>query len=407
MEEFDEFRPPPPGRWHVPAQPVPEDDWSDEHDVAPVVRRRQQREVEAEDEFENVEFVEADDSAQYEAYDYDSAQYEAYDDFEVDEPEFEVDDDIDPWPVDDVVSSRPEPRAMPEPVLAVPVPPLAPPVEDIPAPKLTPKEDRTQRRLTKFARMDRRFALIIDVDGPKVRLGILWFLALVFASAVGRYSVGALFSVVTVVAALQIAAHLMIEEDRRSRLVAGGIAGLLTLSAIWGAQVVGGAVLVSVLVAAGVSQTTLDPEWRVPLMAMTVRAGLFVGLAGASAVLAHRVDAWAYFYLIFALSAYEAGSFLVGSGARNQIQGPLAGAALIAAVTFGASAFEFAPLTEKNTLVFGAMFAVLCPLGQLLGTALLPRADCKAPALRRIDSFLMAGPAYVVGLWIASGTLKW
>lgn len=46
-----------------------------------------------------------------------------------------------------------------------------------------------------------------------------------------------------------------------------------------------------------------------------VRAGFFVGLAGASPVLAHRVDSWAYFFLIISVSAYEAGSFLVGSGA--------------------------------------------------------------------------------------------
>lgn len=70
-------------------------------------------------------------------------------------------------------------------------------------------EERLHRRVAKFARMDRRFALIMDVRGPKVRLGVVWFVALVICSALGRFSVAALFSVVAVVAALQIAAHLM------------------------------------------------------------------------------------------------------------------------------------------------------------------------------------------------------
>lgn len=263
--------------------------------------------------------------------------------------------------------------------------------------------ERIDRRIAKLDKGERRFALIVDIEGPKVRMGLFWFLALVFASAVGRFSVALLFSVVCVVAALQVAAHLMIEEDRRSRLAAGVIAGLLTVSAVGGPKWTGAAALIAVGIAYGAASQTLDRDWMPQVTSLTLRAGFFIGLAGASAVLAHRVDAWAYFFLIFAMSAYEAGSFLVGSGARNQLQGPLAGSLAILAVTLGASAFEFPPLTETNTWIFGIIFAILCPLGQLAGTALLPRADAKAPALRRIDSYLLAGPVYVVGLWIASG----
>ena len=46
------------------------------------------------------------------------------------------------------------------------------------APPMTKKEERLHRRVAKFARMDRRFALIMDVRGPKVRLGVVWFVAL-------------------------------------------------------------------------------------------------------------------------------------------------------------------------------------------------------------------------------------
>lgn len=263
------------------------------------------------------------------------------------------------------------------------------------------REERIQRRKQKLDPGERRYSLIIDIEGPKVRLGLLWLFALIGASVAGRFSVALLFGIVAVVAALQVAAHLMIEEDKRARVAAGAIAGLITVSAVGGGKWVGAAVLIAVAIAFGVSRQTPDVDYANDVMALIIRAGFFVGLAGASPVLVQRVDAFAYMYLIFAVSGYEAGSFLIGSNAKNQLQGPIAGAATVALVGLGASAFEFPPLTERNTWVFAGMFALLCPLGQLLGTALLPRADAVTPALRRIDSYLLAGPAYVVGLWIA------
>ena len=50
--------------------------------------------------------------------------------------------------------------------------------------------------------------------------------------------------------------------------------------------------------------------------------------------------------------------------------------------------------------VFGGFAALLCPLGQVVASALLPRADAPAPALRRLDSLLLLGPTwpFLVGL---------
>ena len=49
---------------------------------------------------------------------------------------------------------------------------------------------------------------------------------------------------------------------------------------------------------------------------------------------------------------------------------------------------------------------VACPAGQLLDSALLPRANVHAPALRRIDSLLVVAPAWagLVGLYLANAT---
>ena len=53
-----------------------------------------------------------------------------------------------------------------------------------------------------------------------------------------------------------------------------------------------------------------------------------------------------------------------------------------------------------------ALAAVCCPVGQLVASALLPDPDSPAPALRRIDSFLVLGPlwAFLLGLYLTRVT---
>jgi len=40
--------------------------------------------------------------------------------------------------------------------------------------------------------------------------------------------------------------------------------------------------------------------------------------------------------------------------------------------------------------------AVCCPVGQWIASAILPRPDAHAPALRRIDTLLLLAPLWVV-----------
>jgi uncharacterized membrane protein YjfL (UPF0719 family) len=99
------------------------------------------------------------------------------------------------------------------------------------------------------------------------------------------------------------------------------------------------------------------------------------------------------------VSVYETGDYLVGSGSKNAVEGPLAGFAAIAVFAFALWVVTFVPFRENSLLAFGAMAAGLCPLGQLLGSALLPRSDAKASAVRRIDSLLVLGPVWVIAVW--------
>jgi hypothetical protein len=130
-------------------------------------------------------------------------------------------------------------------------------------------------------------------------------------------------------------------------------------------------------------------------------AGWFVGLAGGAVVQVDRIDAVALFFLLGAVSTYDAGDFLCSEGARNRWVGPLAGMLGVGVVT-GAMYFAVpAPFTAKQTLAVGAMLAVLCPAGQMFGSWLLPRSRSKAPALRRLDSWLLAAPAFAAVAWVA------
>ncbi|HET9541942.1 MAG TPA: hypothetical protein VFP02_02600, partial [Acidimicrobiales bacterium] len=103
--------------------------------------------------------------------------------------------------------------------------------------------------------------------------------------------------------------------------------------------------------------------------------------------------------LIIFVSVYEMGDYLVGSGSKNAIEGPLAGFAAIAVFAFALWVVTFVPFRDNALLAFGALAAGLCPLGQLMGSAVLPRSDAPASALRRLDSLLVLGPAWVVALW--------
>ena len=154
--------------------------------------------------------------------------------------------------------------------------------------------------------------------------------------------------------------------------------------------------------AAAVIAGFVTPEAReAPLAAMgyTLQCGLFVGLAAAAPTLAYRVDIGAAAALIIFVSVYEMGDYLVGSGSKNAIEGPLAGFAAIAVFAFALWVVTFVPFRANALLTFGALAAGLCPLGQLMGSAVLPRSDAPASALRRLDSLLVLGPAWVVALW--------
>jgi hypothetical protein len=238
-----------------------------------------------------------------------------------------------------------------------------------------------------------------DLDGPRVRMGVAWFVLAVAAAWAGMVAVAVLFGLVAGVAGLQTAAAWRRAGVRGNQLLAGVGALVVTLVAMFGIAITGAALVVFVTAAVVVAylQPGRAPAWL--RATITVRSGYFVALAASSAVFIDRTDGAALITLIVLVSGYEVGDFLVGTGASNPVEGPVAGIAAVIVLTFAVSVFEFPPFEAGSAWVFGGLVAVLAPLGRFAAPILMPEPDARVPALRRLDSYLLVTPVWAWMLW--------
>jgi hypothetical protein len=188
---------------------------------------------------------------------------------------------------------------------------------------------------TRRQRFRRRYAVVYDIDGPRVRLGILWFIGASIALVVGPLAAAVVYGGAAAVAATQTAHVWRRRKPRPNRLVAAGLAGGVGLGACFGAGGAGVAVLAGT--AAAVAVAAADRKSRNPTVTdagWTIQCSLPVGLAAMSMVLLTRLDQGSAIALLLLVSAYETGDYLVGSGSRSPYEGPVAGIAALTVVTF-------------------------------------------------------------------------
>ena len=93
------------------------------------------------------------------------------------------------------------------------------------------------------------------------------------------------------------------------------------------------------------------------------------------------------------VGAYEAGDYIVGSGACNSLEGPLAGITASTLLALPWRSSWSSPSTPQGVVLLG-FTAVACPLGQIVASAALPGAG--VPALRRLNTLIVLAP-----LWAA------
>jgi hypothetical protein len=236
-------------------------------------------------------------------------------------------------------------------------------------------------------------------DGPRVTFGALWFVLLVGAIVLSPVAVAILVSVVAALAALQ-NTHAWFPDSSSARVWAaaaaltGGLGGFLG-----GLGVVAGVGLsAAVCLAFGVAVPSRYPVGY--MIGVLLRSSVPPALAASSlAALAGR-ELGAVIALVAMVSAYEMGDFIVGSGSNNAVEGPVSGVVALGSVVFILWILVPAPFTQQGIVLFGVLTALCSPLGQVYASALLPRGAAWAPALRRIDSYLVAAPLWLLLLAI-------
>lgn len=250
-----------------------------------------------------------------------------------------------------------------------------------------------------------RYAVVYDTSGPKVTLGVLWFLLVIAALTQGWAPTALVFGVAAGWAALETAQRQAEVGAGAEPRVAGVAGAVVATAAAAGAAALGGAILLAVI--AAVVAAVLGREAKEEVMtsaAATVAAAVPWGLAAGCVVLARDLEIGAAVVLVLFVSAYELGDYLIGSGASNSVEGPVVGVVTIAVTAMAVAALRVPPFDGAAVFTFAGLAAVACPAGQLAASALLPAADAHAPAARRLDSLLLLAPFWVftTGLFIAS-----
>lgn len=247
-----------------------------------------------------------------------------------------------------------------------------------------------------------------DVDGPRVRLGVVWFVLVLAAPLVSRTLLGVVMALAAAAAADQMvrlssgemARHTagrlprLVADPRRLPAAVG--AASLPLAAAAGIDTLAAAL--PIVVASVLAYRLLLPaRGAVAESAVASAAAVAFGLAGAAPVLAAALGPAVAVVLMLLVCAYDAGDYLVGSGASTTWEGPAAGLAAVVVVTFAVAVVARSPVDQGGAVALGAVTAALAPLGPLAASLLIGGGHRRARFVRRLDSLLVLGPvvAYV------------
>jgi hypothetical protein len=229
----------------------------------------------------------------------------------------------------------------------------------------------------------------VDVDGPRARLGLVWAAITAMAVMAGAVTTAVVFAGVALAAAGQASRswktgkpHVAVAIGGATACALASAAGPLAVLAAAAATVI--AALIADRAHAGDGRTT-------------AAIALVVGLAAASPGLVRgELGAIPALVLLVTIHAVDASAFVVGSGASNKWEGPIAGVATAAAIGLAVAAAFVPPFRGLTPWLLAILVAVLAPLGGVAATALLGRAEAPVPALRRLDAWLVAGPVWAV-----------
>lgn len=271
-------------------------------------------------------------------------------------------------------------------------------------------------------------AVVRDVEGPRVSLGVVWFVVVLVATMAASVALGLVLAVAAALAAGQVVGlraadgpdavpHRFVARlvalpralvtviGDLPRLTAALGAAALPLAAVAGPDTVAAAaaatvamalVVVLVLAPPPSPSSALDPESRpgqaLVRCALVVVVALAFGGGAAGVVLLRGEGVAAAVTLVLLVSVYEAGDFLVGAGSEVGWEGPLAGTLAVVVVALGASLLALAPLGQVGPLVLAGVVVTCAPLGPPAASVLLGGGSTPARFVRRLDVWLLVGP---------------
>jgi hypothetical protein len=228
---------------------------------------------------------------------------------------------------------------------------------------------------------------------PHGRLGLAWAAVTVGLTIAGPAWLGGWLAVAAFIAGAQICLVWRKRGERPLALVAAAVAGALPVAASFDTGTMTAVVLGGVALAfiARLRAPTLAPSRDI---ALTLVAGVPVGLAASAPVLVRHTGIAATILLLAMVCVYDASAYLVGTGAASAWEGPAAGVVALVPLTIFAQIVLIPPFSGSEPLLLGLLAAVLVPCGPLAGSALLGDRSAHAPALRRLDSLLLVGPLW-------------
>ncbi len=248
-----------------------------------------------------------------------------------------------------------------------------------------------------------------QTEGPRVRLGVLWFFIALAAVTSGRWWTGVLMAALAALAGAQTirawavalvpgAQPADLPELRTLPIAAGAGAAAVPLAAAWGTGLAG-VVLAVVALVSGAGMVRRDDRGHPTLAAALAVATVLPAIAATSVVLAVRIDVWAGVAIVVGVSLFDAGSFLLGADASSKWEGPVAGVIGALAVVFTMSTLQVGGIDRGQWWIAGSALALTCVVGLWVVSWALPSPTSWAPAMRRLDAYLVAGPVFVGLLW--------
>ncbi len=272
----------------------------------------------------------------------------------------------------------------------------------VPDPEPEPEEQEEEEPAPRSEPERASLAVVHRSIRPHGRLGLVWATVSVGMIVAGPAWIAGWLAVAAFVAGTQTCRVWRKRGERPVVLAAAAIAGALPIAASFDAGAMAG------VVAAGVA-VSLVARLRTPTrapsrdVALTLAIGVPIGLAAAAPVLVRHTGIAAALLLLAMMCAYDAGAYLVGTGASSPWEGPAAGIAALVPLTIFAEVVLLPPFTGAQPLLLGLLAAALAPCGPVAASALLGDRNGHAPALRRLDSLLLLGPLWA---WCAVAFLK-